>query len=283
MSIARYIKIFAVLFLLVGIIGCKSEFEKIRTSGDAEAIYKTAVQYYEDREYLRAQTLIELILGVYRGKPELEELYFKYAYTYFYLESYTLAAYYFDNFSNTFSTSALREEADYMTAYSYYKLSPSFRLDQGNTASAINEFQLFVNTYPDSERVDECNQLMDIMRQKMERKAFATAELYYDLKQYQAATQSFENLLKDFPETEDTERIRYRIVESYFYLADNSIYEKRKERYESARKAAEDFLDKYTKSEYRKAVENILENSILALNTISADGGYQESSARAGS
>ena len=283
MSIAQYFKSFVVFILLIGIVGCKSEFEKIRTSGDADTIYKTAIQYYEDREYLRAQTLIELILGVYRGKPELEDLYFKYAYTYFYLESYTLAAYYFENFSNTFSTSILREEADYMTAYSYYKLSPSFRLDQGDTESAINEFQLFVNTYPDSERVEECNQLMDILRQKLEKKAFATAELYYDLKQYQAATQSFENLLKDFPETQNTEQIRYRIVESYFYLADNSIFEKRKERYEAAKLAAEDFLNKYTDSEFRKSVKNILDNSILALNNISANGGYQESSARAGS
>lgn len=283
MKIAPFIKSLVVVLLLFGTIGCKSEFEKIRTSGDADTIYKTAIQYYEDREYLKAQTLIELILGVYRGKPELEELYFKYAYSYFYLESYTLAAYYFDNFSSTFSTSLLREEADYMTAYSYYKLSPSYRLDQTDTESAINEFQLFVNTYPDSERVEECNQLMDILRQKLERKAFTTAELYYDLKQYQAATQSFENLLKDFPETENTEQIRFRIVESYFYLADNSVYEKQKERYQLAREAAEEFLNKYTDSEFRKSVENILDNSITALNNISANGGYQESSARAGS
>jgi hypothetical protein len=31
--------------------GCKGEFEKIRTSGDAERLYSAAMDYYEDEEY----------------------------------------------------------------------------------------------------------------------------------------------------------------------------------------------------------------------------------------
>ena len=59
--------------------GCKSEFEKIRASGDTDRIYTKAFEYYEQEEYLRAQTLLELIIPAYRGKPELEKIYFAYA------------------------------------------------------------------------------------------------------------------------------------------------------------------------------------------------------------
>ena len=268
-----------VLFL-VSITACKSEYERIRLSGDPTTIYQKAMEYYEDREYLKAQGLFELVLPAYRGKKELEDIYFKYAYSYYYLGQYILASYYFKNFSNTFSTSLLREESDFMTAYANYKLSPSYRLDQSYSEQAIEGFQLFVNTYPESERVEECNQLIDIMRQKMEEKAFAAAELYFDLRQYQAATQSFENMLKDFPETENAEEVRYMIVRSAYLLADNSIFEKRKDRYKEAEKAASEFLAKYSRSDYKKEIQSLLDDCEQKLKEFQ-DGGYQKQGSRA--
>ena len=146
--------------LLVAFVGmslllsaCKSEFEKIRSSGDVSRIYTKALEYYEQQEYQRAQSLFELIISSYRGKKESEEIYYKYAYTYYHLGQYILASYYFKNFSNTYGASSLREEADFMSAYSNYQLSPTFRLDQTYTNQAIDGFQLFVNTYPNSSRV----------------------------------------------------------------------------------------------------------------------------------
>ncbi|MCB0642300.1 MAG: outer membrane protein assembly factor BamD [Phaeodactylibacter sp.] len=268
-----------VLFLL-SITACKSEYERIRLSGDPQTILDKGLSYYEDREYLKAQGLFELVLPAYRGKKELEDIYFKYAYSYYYLGQYILASYYFKNFSNTFSTSLLREEADFMAAYSNFKLSPSYRLDQSYSEQAIEGFQLFVNTYPDSDRVEECNRLIDIMRNKMEEKAFAAAELYYNLRQYQAATQSFENLLKDFPETENAEQVRYMIVKSAYFLADNSIFEKRRERYKEAEKYANEYLAKFTGSDNLKEVQSILDDCEKKLKSIQ-DGGYQKQGAGA--
>lgn len=261
--------------VLFALPGCKSEFEKIRTSGDADSIYKMAQDYYDKGDYMKAQTLFELVVGAYRGRKELEEVYFKYAYTFYYLEKFVLSAYYFENFSSTFPTSLNRQEADFMTAYSYYQLSPSFRLDQGYSEKAIDAFQLFVNTYPQSDRVEECNRLIDIMRQKLETKAFESALLYFDLRQYQSATRSFENLLKDFPETKNAEEVRYLIAQSSFLLADNSVFEKQKERYESALQYAREFMEKYPRSNRGREIQNILKTSEKELKTI-ADGRYQE-------
>lgn len=265
------------VLVLFALPGCKSEFEKIRTSGDADSIYKTALDYYNQGEYLKAQTLLELVVGAYRGRKELEDVYFKYAYTFYYLEKFVLAAYYFENFANTFPTSLNREEANYMTAFSYFQLSPSYRLDQEYTNKAIDAFQLFVNTYPNSERVEECNRQIDILRQKLETKAFESALLYFDLKQYQSATQSFENLLKDFPETANAERVRYLIAQSAFLLANNSVLDKQKERFESALVYANDFMRKFPRSDYGRDIKTIIDTSEKKLKSI-ADGRYQEQS-----
>ena len=123
---------------------------------------------------------------------------------------------------------------------------------------AIDGFQLFVNTYPNSERVAECNRLIDEMRIKLEQKEFSIGQLYYDTKQYQSATRVFENMIKDYPDSKDHENIRHLIVKSAYLLAENSIYEKKRERFEDVIVKAGDFIKKYPKSNKTKEVENFL-------------------------
>lgn len=278
----KNLAILCLLVVTVTQISCKSEYERIRSSGDPEEIYAKAIEYYDEGESMKAQTLFELIIGLYRGRPELEDIYLKYAYTFYNQGKYVMAAYYFENFSSTFGSSVHREESDFMKAFSYYMMSPNYRLDQQYSQRAIDGFQLFVNMYPTSERVSECNNLIDGMRAKLEQKTMATAELYFNLKQYQAATQTFENLLRDFPETEQAELIRYRMVLSAYLLADNSILDKQEERYGNALKYSDEFLKRYERSQYFKEVQTIQKQSTTKLKELN-DGGYQNQSTRAGS
>jgi len=255
-----YILFFTLGTVLIGT-SCKSNFEKIRASGDTDLIYKTAFDLYEVEEYQRAQTLFELIIPQYRGKAELEKIYKTYAYTFYHQGKYVLSNYYFKNFATTFPNSESREEAEFMAAFSNYEMSPSYRLDQTFTLRAIENFQTFVNTYPNSERVAECNKLIDQMRLKLEEKEFEEANLYFDLRQYQAATVTYENLLKDFPETTRGESVRYMMAKAAYNLAENSVYEKKSERYEVATNYASDFTRKYKDSDNYSEIESIYEDS----------------------
>lgn len=272
--------------LLMGIVlllaSCKSEYEKIRASGDTELIFKKAFEYYKAEEYARSQGLFELIIPAYRGRPELERVYFTYADTYYKLSKFVLANYYYRNFVTTFPTSSLKEEADFMAAYSSYQLSPTYRLDQTYTNQAIDELQTFVNTYPTSERVKECNRLIDEMRLKLEKKAFEEGMLYYNIRQYQASTVTFENLLKDFPETNNVEQIRYLIAKAAYLLAENSIYEKQEDRYKVAVGYARDYIDKFKGSNNYKEIKSIYDNSVKKLKSLT-NGRYQDQGTRVGS
>ena len=250
------IQLFSFLVLL-GLLSCKSEYEKVRTSNDAALIYQKAIEYYGEEEYQKAQSLLELSLNNYRGRKEAEDIYFKYAYTYFYTRQYILASYYFENFSQTYSTSKFREESDFMEAYANYQLSPTFRLDQTYTLKAIDGFQLYVNTYPESERVQECNDLIEEMRKKLEKKTFEEGKLYFDLRRYQSAIWTYDNLLKDFPDTDNSEEVRYMMALSSFLLAENSIIDRQRERYEDALEQADEFLVRYNESTLRKEVRDI--------------------------
>lgn len=224
---------------------CKSEFEQVRLSNDPERILNQSIRYYDEGDYLRAQTLMELVLNQYRGTRQGEELFFKYAYTHYHLGNYQLAATYFTNFASTFAYSTYTEEADFMTAYSYYRQSPSFRLDQDPSVKAIDAFQDFANKYPESERVAECNKLIDELRVKLEEKAYAQGQLYYDLSQYQAAITSFQNMLEEFPESHRAEEVRFLILKASFEYAVNSVYDKRAERYAEAMNKYNDYINRY--------------------------------------
>jgi len=246
-----------ILLIFSTLIGCKSSFESVRTSGNSALILRESIKFYDKGDFLRAQTLMELILNQYRGTREGEELFFKYAYTHYKLASYQLAATYFTNFSSTFPYSTFAEEADFMIAYSYYMQSPSFRLDQTPSIEAINAFQDFANKFPESDRILECNELIDQLRAKLELKAYNEGILYFNLSKFNACMTSFDNMLSEYPESVHAEEARYLIVKAAYEYAINSVYIKRAERLDEAMDRYNDYINRYPSGHHIKEVKLI--------------------------
>ena len=262
----------SVLFILITfmLIACKSDFEKVRTSNNPEMLYQKALEYYDNEDWVKAQTLLELSIPNYRGKSEAEELFLKFAYTHYYNNEFILSAHYFKSFATTFYNSDKKEEAEFMSAYSNYRMSPNPRLDQTYTEKAIEGFQIFVNTFPRSERVAECNQLIDEMRVKLEKKALLQGELYYNIGQYEAAVKSFSNMLNDFPDAEQGERVRYLMLKATYEFAKKSIFGKKLERFEEAEVLYNKFIKKHPTSKYNNEVKDIYSNTVEELKKLKA-------------
>lgn len=258
----------ALISLVFLCLGCRSEFERIRTSGNAELIYEEANNNYEAGEYRKAVTLYELIIPAYRGRAEAEELYYNYANAHFLDRRYILSSHYFKTFADTYTTSPRRESALYNYAYSHYRMSPKYKLDQSSTQKAVDAFQLFVNTYPDSDKVLECNGMIDELRGKMEQKAFDTGKLYFNMRNYSSAIQSLDNLLKDYPGSEMEEEAMYLIVRASHELAINSIYTRQEERYSETLDRCFAYLKKHNGSKRSDEIVNYQIESREALNKI---------------
>lgn len=252
----------------LGMGGCKSSFEKLRAGGNYAEQLKASLSLYQKKDYQKSQILFEALMPQMRGKAEAEQVYFYYAYTHYYLGKFVTASYYFKQFSTTFQNSEWKEEAEYMSAYSNYLLSPSYRLEQSNTDKGIEGLQTFINTYPESTRVPKCNKLIEELRGKLEQKAYAEGQLYFDLGQFQSAIQSFENVLKDFPETRRVEEIRYMVVKSAYHLAENSVYEKKAERYALVQDRCTEFLRRHPTSKLKKEVQALSKESEEIIKTL---------------
>ena len=243
-----------------------NKYNRLLKSTDFELKYNKAVEYYSKKNYVKALPLFEELMTVYRGTARAEQVSYYYAYCNFGLEDYLLASYHLKNFVRTFPKSEFAEEAFFTSAYCYYLDSPYYSLDQENTIKAINEFQLFVNMYPNSSRIKDCNEYIDKLRNKLEKKYYENALLYYNIEDYKASMQAFKNLLKDYPDNPYREDANFLILKSNYLLAKNSINEKKEERFKSTIELYYKFIDNYKESKYLSEAESIFESAQKQLN-----------------
>lgn len=247
---------------------CSDGYQKLLRSSDYELKETKAKEYYNQGDYIKAIPLIEELIQVYRGVKDVEEMYYYYPYCYYGQGNFEFASYYFTTFIETYPKSRHVEDARFMLAMCQYEMSPIWSLDQMNSERAIEAMQLFANAHPNSERIPECNELIDEMREKMEQKAFKSARLYYDMRDYRAANVAFNNILIDYPETARDEEIRYLIIKSHFDYAKNSIFSKQEERFEETIQAYENYINKYSTSENLRELEDIYMKTLDELDDI---------------
>lgn len=255
-STSHIIILFLGIFLITG---C-NKHQKLLKSGDNEAKYAAAIDYFEKEDYYRALQLFKPLNNFYRGTQKSEKIQYYMAYCYYKQKDYLLASYYFKKFSQNYPRSEYTEEAVFLSAYCYYLDSPKPSLDQTNTLQAINELQLFIELYPESDRVEEAYTLIDEMHYKLQTKKFNIAKLYYKMQQYQAAITSFESLLKEYPDTDYKEDILYYIFKSYYGYTLNSIASKREERYQAALDSFNELIFQYPETGYMREVNNMKES-----------------------
>lgn len=261
----------AFILLLISVVfaGC-SKYQRVLKSNDFDKKFDMAKLMYDNGKYQKAFPLFEELITVFRGTTRAEDVYYYYSYCNYHLGDYMLAGYHFDNFVRTFPRSIRSEDAQFMNAKCYFLDSPEPSLDQSSTYKAIDELQLFINKYPESEKVDECNDLIDRLRYKLETKSYNSAKLYYRLGEYKAAIFALRNTLADFPDTKFREEISYMILRSSFLLAENSVDSKKFERFESAIDESEAFMERFPRSKNLSDAQNIKENCKKELEKLKA-------------
>ena len=235
-------------FLLIAsllILGSCSDYNRLLKSTNYDKKYDAAIAFYDQKEYSKALGLLQELVSVFRGTAKGEKIMYYYAYSTYAIGDYLLAGYHFNNFVKTFPASDRTEECAFMYAYCYYLESPRYSLDQTDTKNAIKELQYFINKYPESTRKEECNNLINRLRGKLEQKYYEISKQYYFLDDYNAAITAFENVLKDFPDTKYREELMYLLVKSNFIYATKSIDKKKIERFRSTLDSYNKFISYY--------------------------------------
>ena len=261
-------KLIVLLFPFLFLSSCSNKFSKVLKSKDSDYKLKKADEYYLAKKYKNAEELYIELFPVFKGSDKFEELYYKYAYCSFYQKNYPDAENLFKGFLEVFPNSAKAEEVAYMHAYTFYLQSPKVELEQINTSKSIGMMQSFINTYPNSPRVKDANEVIAKSRAKLELKEFKTAQLYYNLQDFRAAGISFTNMLNSYPESNKGEEYMLMAIKSYYEFAKLSVYEKQEERYLKVSAEYYDFADRYPESKLLKDAENYKNQSLNHIKQI---------------
>jgi len=224
-----------------------------------------AKKYYEENEYFKALPLLDELHTLFKGTKKAEEVDYLLAYTHYGLGANMLASYKFKLFTLTYPFSKHNEELAYMAAYCYYLESPKYSLDKTNTLKAIQELQTFIDKYPESEKVEKCNSLIDDLTTKVHRKVYSIAKLYYDIEDYNAAITALNNVLTDYPTIDNQSEIQFLILDANYKLAINSVSSKKIERLNNTIASYRYFAKNFPEDNRLKEANNIYEKSIKQL------------------
>ena len=238
-----------IIFLICISFSC-NEFQKVLKSEDIKSKYDLAETYYENQDFRRASRLFEQIKPKYRGKPQGERITFFYANCLLNTKNYVLAAFEFESFAKAYPLSEKVEDANYFSAYAYYKQSPVFSLDQNETNNAVEKLQEFINKYPNSERMSSANDLVQELRIKLEYKAFEIAKQYNTIRDYKSAIIVLDDFISDYPGTPYREDALFYLFDSSYELAINSVDSKMLERLNDAKKLYNELIEVYPESKY---------------------------------
>lgn len=260
-------RLYIVLIILVLVSSC-GEYEKLLKSSDYDLKRDKAKEYYAEGQYVKATELFRQILPRYRATEEAEELNWMNAQSYYGMKDFFMAGSYYKSFIDQFPFGVHAEEAYFLAGMCDYKISPRPELDQENTLNAIEGFNIFINKFPNSARVEEARTLVKELEDKLVNKSYLSARLYYDRGQYKAAIVALSNSLKEYADTKYREEMLFLKMNSLFLYAEKSYVNKQRERYQDTMDDYYSFMEEFPESQYSKGVKQIFEKTDEYLKSI---------------
>ncbi len=246
-----------------------SKYSKVLKSTDYDYKLKMANLYYDKKQYNKARELYEELFTIFKGTPQFEDLYYRYAFCHYNTKDFPGAENLFKGYLEVFPNSARADEVEYMQAYSYFRDSPKPELDQANTVKAAGMMQTFINTHPGSSKLKDAEHVVDLCSERLETKEMLGAQLYYNMGQYRAAAIAYNSLLNDFPDSKVADQYKLLIVKSYYQYAKLSVPERQLARFEKVVTEVQDFQDRFPESKLLKDAERYLTLSQSNIKTLS--------------
>lgn len=253
--------IFFLCIIAFGLTGC-SEYSKVMKSRDVDYKFEYAKRAYDQRKYLQAATVLNDVITPLRGGPKGEEALFLLGMSYYENKDYLNSGVYFKTYYNRYPKGKYAELARFYSGYGYYLSSPDAQLDQTNTRKAIEELQGFLDFFPRSDKVTIAQNAIFEMQDKLTLKELQNAQLYYNLgnflgNNYQSAIITAQNALRTYPYSKYREEFEMLILKSKFQEANQSVAEKKEERFRDVIDEYFSFINNYPKSKNTKEAENI--------------------------
>ncbi len=248
---------------------CANEFNKVYKTTDNAFKYEYAKECFAKGKYVRASTLLQSLVTVQKGTDNAQESLYMLAMAEYNNKDYEGAAATFKKYFQSYPKGVYAEKAEFYAGMSLYNCTPEPRLDQSQTINAISAFQEYMDLYPDGVDKPTAQQKLFELQDKLVQKELYSAQLYYDLGQYfgnctyggnnyEACIITAQNALKDYPYTTLREKFSVLVMKSKFELAQQSVEEKKLERFQDAEDECYGFINEYPDSKDKSTAEKYI-------------------------
>ena len=253
--------LFILLLIMVFFTSC-GEYQKLLKSRDPEEKYQAALRYFNDKQYVKSQTLLDDVTAYYKGTERSEDILAYLARSYMGQKQYESATDYYQAYVRNYPKGKYATEAYFQIGHCQYLDSPDARLDQGTTKKAIEAFTKFVELYPESPYAEQAYQEMAELNDKLALKELKSAQLYYNLgsylgNNYLSCEIVAKNALKNYPSNKYQEEFSWLILQAKYQQMINSFEEKKLERARDAQDEYYNFVTEYPNSKHRKEAERM--------------------------
>ncbi|MDE6265079.1 MAG: outer membrane protein assembly factor BamD [Paramuribaculum sp.] len=239
------------------------EYNRVLKSNDPMVKLNYGKKAFEQKKYVQATTVLGDIVDLFRGKEEAEDALYLLALSHYENKDYASSGVYFKNYYTRFPRGKYTELARFYCGYGYYLDSPDPQLDQSDTMHGIEELQSFLDYFPKSDKVNIAQNAIFELQDKLTLKELQNAQLYYNLgnymgNNYESAIIVARNAIKSYPYSRYKEDLEMLVLKAKFQEADQSIEEKKADRFREVIDEYYSFINNYPDGPNRKEAENIL-------------------------
>ena len=250
-------RILSAALLVMSFCSCKSQYEILLNSNDVDAKYKAAFDYFENKKYSKSAALFESLSMLTEGTEKDDTVKYYWGLSNYNAKDYYTAETNFESFVETYPRSPFASEARYLRLDCLYLQTLRYELDQTPTYKAMNAISEYIMDYPESENLESCRNMLVELGERLDKKAYESARLYYKMEDYLASRVAFRNVLKDDSDNIYREDILYYIAMSSYKYASLSVPQKQKERYLTFVDDYFNFVGEIPDSHYRKELDSV--------------------------
>ena len=261
----KFRNIILAIVALVSMCSCKSQYELLLNSNDADAKYKAAFEYFNNKKYNRAASLFESLSALTDGTERDDTVRYYWGLSNYNFKDYYTAETNFQQFYESYPRSPFASSARFLRLDCLYRSTLRYELDQQPTYKAMSAISEYMLDFPDNENMQTCKGMLVELGERLDKKAYEAAKLYYKMEDYLASRVAFRNVLKDDAENIYREDILYYIAMSSYKYALHSVPAKQKERYLAFVDDYYNFVGEFAESDYRKELEAVYAKAQKAL------------------
>ena len=188
------------LLTILGMFSCSGMYVAKRVAS-ADAKLKIADGLFDKGKYEQAALEYKDFLATFAGDERCDYAQFRLAECYRMNGDYALAAIEYRILINDYGYSEYVDDAFFLEGLCIFKQAPRAERDQSKSYEALDRVNRFLNIFPNSPRKEEALRLLEEIKNKLGKKEFLNAMLYFKKNKYKSALIYFDKVIKHYAGT----------------------------------------------------------------------------------